>query len=159
MRKVIILENIRSAYNCGNIIRTADALGWEVWLVGYTPHPDEQVKVKKTSLWAEEHVKLQRFDYTTDAIAFAKEQNFIVLAGEITDDAVAVDEFFVANIESSKQKNIALLLWNEVDGVLPLTLKSVDQVVYIPMQWIKESLNVGQSSAILMWELGKRKVK
>ncbi len=50
MRKVVILENIRSAYNCGNIIRTADALGREVWLVGYTPHPEEQSKVKKTSL-------------------------------------------------------------------------------------------------------------
>jgi tRNA G18 (ribose-2'-O)-methylase SpoU len=30
--KVVILENIRSAYNVGNIIRTADALGWKVWL-------------------------------------------------------------------------------------------------------------------------------
>lgn len=93
MRKVVILENIRSAYNCGNIIRTADALGREVWLVGYTPHPDEQSKVKKTSLGAEETVKLQRFDYSKEAITFAKEQNFTVLAGEITDDAIAVDEY------------------------------------------------------------------
>jgi tRNA G18 (ribose-2'-O)-methylase SpoU len=29
---VVILENIRSAYNVGNIIRTADALGWQVRL-------------------------------------------------------------------------------------------------------------------------------
>ena len=26
MKKIVILENIRSAYNVGNIIRTADAL-------------------------------------------------------------------------------------------------------------------------------------
>ena len=30
--RVLILENIRSAYNVGNIIRTADALGWQVRL-------------------------------------------------------------------------------------------------------------------------------
>ena len=30
--KIIILENIRSAYNVGNIIRTADSLGRQVWL-------------------------------------------------------------------------------------------------------------------------------
>jgi len=54
--KVVILENIRSAYNVGNIIRTADALGWKVWLSGYTPSPEDTPKVKKTSLGAEETV-------------------------------------------------------------------------------------------------------
>lgn len=38
-RKIIILENIRSAYNVGNVIRTADALGREVRITGYTPSP------------------------------------------------------------------------------------------------------------------------
>ncbi|MBU0626469.1 hypothetical protein KKG31_03975 [Patescibacteria group bacterium] len=54
--KVVILENIRSAYNVGNIIRTADALGWQVWLSGYTPSPQDNSKVVKTSLGAELHV-------------------------------------------------------------------------------------------------------
>ena len=80
MKNVIMLENIRSAYNVWNIIRTADSLGRDVWMSGYTPWPDEQPKVKKT-------------------------------------------------------------------------LETVDAVVYIPMQWIKESMNVGQSSAIFMREL------
>jgi tRNA G18 (ribose-2'-O)-methylase SpoU len=48
--KIIILENIRSAYNVGNIIRTADALGWQVRLTGYTPSPVDNKKVVKTSL-------------------------------------------------------------------------------------------------------------
>lgn len=47
---VVILENIRSAYNVGNIIRTADALGWQVRLAGYTPSPTDTQKVTKTSL-------------------------------------------------------------------------------------------------------------
>jgi tRNA G18 (ribose-2'-O)-methylase SpoU len=38
---------------------------------------------------------------------------------------------------------------------LPTTLEAVDTIVAIPMQWIKESLNIGQSAAIFMWELGK----
>lgn len=60
MKSVIVLENLRSAYNVGNIIRTADALGWEVWLVGYTPSPfalqKGKAKVAKTALGAENHV-------------------------------------------------------------------------------------------------------
>ena len=57
---VIILENIRSAYNVGNIIRTADAFGWSVVIAGYTPshtHP----KVLKTSLGAEQSVSITQF--------------------------------------------------------------------------------------------------
>ncbi len=152
MRKIIMLENIRSAYNCWNIIRTADALGWEVWLIGYTPHPDEQIKVKKTSLGAENHVQLQRFDYTKEAIAQAKKEGCTVVAWEITDQAIPVTHF---SCSQSPEKGIALLVGNEIDGVLDSTLKSVDAVLYIPMQGIKESLNVGQSSAILMRELWK----
>jgi tRNA G18 (ribose-2'-O)-methylase SpoU len=38
---------------------------------------------------------------------------------------------------------------------LKQTLNIVDYIVYIPMFWIKESLNVGQSSAIFMRELNK----
>ena len=53
-RKIIILENIRSAYNVGNVIRTADALGREVRITGYTPSPLDHPKVKKTSLGAED---------------------------------------------------------------------------------------------------------
>ena len=51
-QKIIILENIRSAYNVGNVVRTADALEWNVWITGYTPSPIDHPKVRKTSLGA-----------------------------------------------------------------------------------------------------------
>jgi len=69
---VVILENIRSAYNVGNIIRTADALGWQVRLTGYSPSPEDTQKVVKTSLGAEKTVGLKQFGHTLEAIDFAK---------------------------------------------------------------------------------------
>ena len=92
-RKIIILENIRSAYNVGNVIRTADALGREVRITGYTPSPLDHPKVKKTSLGAEDSVALKQFDYTSDAIAYAKEQKIWVIAAEITPDAIDLQSF------------------------------------------------------------------
>ena len=147
MKNVILLENIRSAYNVWNIIRTADSLGRDVWMSGYTPWPDEQPKVKKTSLGAEENVWLKRFDDALQAISYARENDFDVLAWEITPNAIDLAKY------QKTGKNIMLILWNEVDGVQKKTLEMVDAVVYIPMQWIKESMNVGQSSAIFMREL------
>ena len=61
-RKIVVLENIRSAYNVWNVIRTADSLGWEVRITGYTPSPLDNPKVKKASLSAEENVGIRQLD-------------------------------------------------------------------------------------------------
>ncbi|MCX6822629.1 MAG: TrmH family RNA methyltransferase [candidate division SR1 bacterium] len=143
--KIVILENIRSAYNVGNIIRTADALGWQVRLSGYTPSPVDNKKVIKTSLGAEETVGIRQFDSTADAMNEAKKNNCIIIAAEITPEAITLSEFSKKNIS-----DVAVVFGNEVDGVLSPTLKTVDHVVYVPMKGIKESINVGQTSAIFM---------
>lgn len=88
---IVILENIRSAYNVGNIIRTADALGRHVRLTGYTPSPEDTQKVVKTSLGAEKHVGLKQFGHTPEAIEFAKKKKFLVVAAEITKDSIPLD--------------------------------------------------------------------
>jgi len=91
--RVVVLENIRSAYNVGNIIRTADALGWDVWLCGYTPNPLEYRKVVKTSLGAEKIVSIKQFDYTQDVIKYAKENDFEIIAAEINNQSIKLSEY------------------------------------------------------------------
>jgi len=145
---IVILENIRSAYNVWNIIRTADSLWWKVRIAWYTPSPFDNPKVCKTSLWAENTVWLKQFDFTIDAINEAREMWLEIIAAELTEDAIPLWDY------SCKSENwIAVIFWNEVDGVMEKTLKEVGSIVKIPMQWIKESMNVGQSTAIFMREL------
>ena len=149
---IVILENIRSAYNVWNIIRTADSLWWEVWIIGYTPSPLDNPKVCKTSLWAENTVWLRQFDFTIDAIQEAREMWLEIIAADLTENSVSLREYVC------KSENwIAVIFGNEVDGVMEKTLKEVDTVVEIPMHWIKESMNVGQSTAIFMRELWKNR--
>lgn len=143
--KIVILENIRSAYNVGNIIRTADALGRQVRLTGYTPSPADNKKVIKTSLGAEDSVGIRQFNTTIEAIAEAQRYTCMVIAAEITPNAIDLSVF-----SKTPKSDVAIVFGNEVDGVLASTLHIVDHVVYIPMRWIKESLNVGQTSAIFM---------
>jgi len=150
MKKIVILENIRSAYNVGNIIRTADALWWEVWMTGYTPTPEDSNRVGKSALWAQDYVPLQSFVTTEQAIISAKKLWCHVIAAEISQWAEELQ------VVSSKLQDIsiAVVFWNEVVGVDSTTLDLVDVIVFIPMQGHKESLNVGQTAAIFMWELG-----
>ncbi len=150
MHNLVILENIRSAYNVGNIVRTADSLGREVWIVGYTPSPLTHPKVLKTSLWAEQNVGIKQFDFSHDAIECAKALWYQVIAAELTDQAIDLGNF------QPEKEHLAIIFGNEVEGVLEHTLQEVDAVVKIPMQWIKESMNVWQSTAIFMRALRQR---
>lgn len=188
-KPIVILENIRSCYNVGNIIRTADALGWSVYIAWYTPSPHTQPKVKKTSLGAEESVLVRDFASTNDAISVCRENGYVVVAAEVTENALVLGDMdALKNLQNrvltksgrwiSEEKNMqsvvdsmdkdcaagenttttpqrAVVLWNEVVWVEPEILASVDAVVKIPMCGEKESLNVWQTAAIFMWELGK----
>jgi len=150
MKPLIVLENIRSAYNVGNIIRTADALGYDVVLSGFTPHPEHKTQVKKSSLWAEKSVKLYHFWNTSDAITWIQEEWYMLIVAE--------------SWEWSKELNsidpwaepVALLVWNENTWVLQETLDQANKIVHIPMRWEKESLNVGQAAAICMRYFSKQ---
>lgn len=147
----IILENIRSAYNVWNMVRTADAFGFDVIISGYTASPLTHEKVKKTSLWAEKTVKIFEFLDNIKALNFAKENYKILIAAETGKNSISLKDFNFKKIK----KEFAIILWNEVEGILPESLNKSDYIIKIPMNGEKESLNVWQSSAIFMWEFWK----
>lgn len=156
MKSIIVLENIRSAYNVGNILRTADALGYGVVLSGYTPSPFEKEKVSKTSLGAEEYVPIQQFRNPQEALDNLREKGYLLIAAEESEESISLTDW------RSPEQPVALIVGNEKEGVLPETLAFVDQIVHIPMLGHKESLNVGQAAAIVMRcaaELQDKKIK
>lgn len=148
MKNIVVLENLRSCYNVWNILRTADALWRDVVLTWYTPSPYSQPKVKKTSLGAEETIDIKEFFTTSAALDFLKSQNYTVVAAELADTAIALDAF-----QQKKPPLVAIVFGNEVTWVDADTLTAVDSIVKVPMVWVKESLNVGQTAAIFMWAL------
>jgi 23S rRNA (guanosine2251-2'-O)-methyltransferase len=149
--KRIVLENLRSAYNVGNIVRTADALEWWVIWVGYTARADHK-QVRKTSLWAEEHIPKMEFDTIADFLDYAKKESLWLIAAELTQDSISLEDFVCP---PERGDSWALIVGNEVTGVEAESLSQCDHIVHIPMLWLKESLNVWQAAAIMMWELGK----
>jgi tRNA G18 (ribose-2'-O)-methylase SpoU len=154
MNDFIILENIRSCYNVWNIIRTADALWWDIILSWYTPSPFEETKILKTSLWSEKSINIKQFYNTADTIKFLRKNNYLIIVAEITNEAIPLNKFIKKNI--TDKNKIAIIFWNETDWVLKETMEKSDKIVYIPMKGIKESLNVWQSTAIFMREFWKK---
>lgn len=153
-QRCVVIENVRSSYNVGNIIRTADALGYGVILSWYSPSPFKDIKVQKSSLWAENNVPIVEEWNTSQVISSLQHLGWYIVAAELTDTSIALSDFVRMYTNLLSQK-IAIVVWNEKTWVLTETLAFVDSVVHIPMQWIKASLNVGQAAAILMREVSK----
>jgi len=66
----IVLVNVRSGWNVGSVMRTCDALGAKLILVGYTPKPvGSSLKlIQKTAIGAEKTVAWQHFSHWNEVL-------------------------------------------------------------------------------------------
>ncbi len=155
----LIVHNIRSAYNVGSILRTADGAGvTKVYLTGYTPKPFRekedpyitapQKMIAKTALGAQNFVNWEEKKEVLDLIEKLKEENFFIVALEQDEKSVRIKEV-------SWQFPIALILGNEAKGIDKEILQQCDLITEIPMRGQKESLNVSVATGIAVYEMLK----
>ena len=144
MEIVVILYNIRSGYNVGNILRTAEFLGIKkVVGVGVTPLPPHK-EVIKTSLGAEKNLIIERSFSIKKTIKNLKKEKFQIIGIEQSKSSIPYFNF------KKRFKKIALILGNELKGIPKKYLKLCDYVLEIPkLGKIKESLNVANTFAII----------
>lgn len=151
---VLVLHNIRSAHNVGSMFRTADGAGvGRVVLCGYTPGPldpkgRERPDFSKVSLGAQNFVPHSREFELKNAIGALKAGGYKVLAIELADGATNIFDY-----KHMPGEKLAIVLGNEVDGILPEDLALCDEIVEIPMQGKKESLNVAVACGVALFTL------
>lgn len=145
---IVVLENIRSAYNVGSVFRTGDAFLIEaIYLVGYCARPPHK-EIRKTALGAEETVHWKWFPTTAEAIADLREKGYGVYAAE-----QAEGSFLLHDIEFDREEKIAVVFGNEVTGVESSTLSLCDGCLEIPQWGMKHSLNIATAAGVVLWEL------
>ena len=145
------LDNIRSAHNVGAIFRTADGAGLsELLLGGITPTPTEQPAISKTALGAEKTITWSYHPNLPKTLAERKADNCLILALEYAHGAVSLREL---QINHPFPGQIILVAGNEPTGVDPAILRIADQVLYIPMNGEKSSLNVSVAFGIAVFQL------
>lgn len=157
---VLVLHNIRSTYNVGSIIRSAECLGVRsIYCTGYTPYtycsdaidpPHTRKKIRdsihKTSLGAELKLPAQKHHDVFTLINELKKNDYYVAALEQADGSIPI-------YDAPRKNNLALILGEEVNGISIDLLKSVDGILEIPMLGSKESFNVSVATAIALYEL------
>ena len=148
--KILILHDIRSAYNVGAIFRTADGSGVDkIYISGYTPRPIDrfgrtQGEIEKTSLGASLTVPWEDVSSVIELIKKLQNEGIKIVAVEQMENSIPLSS--LPNYE-----NKAFILGNEVEGVAKEVLELADVIVEIPMLGQKESLNVSVAAGIILY--------
>lgn len=142
----IIAENLRSSFNVGAIFRTAECLGAsEILLCGYTPGPDDE-KTARTAMGAADYVPWRRVDRAPAACEELRREGYRIVALETAASATSLHEF------KFDGRPVAFVLGNERFGIEAPTLAAADDICRIPVNGVKNSLNVGIAFGIVAFE-------
>jgi len=149
---IVVLENIRSAYNVGSVFRTADAFLIEaIYIIGYSARPPHK-EIKKTALGAEETVTWKYFKTTEEAIEELRKESYKLFAVEQTKESISLEKFSILG-------KLAVIFGNEVTGVEQSTIHLCDGCIEIPQLGMKHSLNIATAAGVVLWELVRRKIE
>jgi 23S rRNA (guanosine2251-2'-O)-methyltransferase len=150
---IVVLENIRSAYNVGSVFRTSDAFLVEaIYLIGYTSQPPHK-EIKKTALGAEESVIWKHFADSAEAITDLRENGYKVYAVEQAEGSLKLNA-----VHFDMDEKIAVIFGNEKAGVEQSTIHLCDGCIEIPQLGMKHSLNIATAAGVVLWELVRRKL-
>ena len=150
MPVVVVLENIRSAYNVGSVFRTSDAFLVEaIYITGYSAKPPHK-EIKKTALGAEETVTWQHFPSAKEAVAQLRKLGYKILAVEQVENSLKLNQ-----LNWDGESKLAVVFGNEVTGVEQSTIEICDVCLEIPQLGMKHSLNIATAAGVVLWEFAR----
>lgn len=148
---IVVLENIRSAYNVGSVFRTSDAFLIEaIYIIGYSAKPPHK-EIKKTALGAEDTVEWKHFKTSAEALEELKSKGYKIYAVEQVENSISLEKF-------TSRDNVAIVFGNEVTGVEQSTIALCDGSIEIPQLGMKHSLNIATAVGVVLWELVRKKL-
>lgn len=160
---IAVIENPDEMRNIGTVIRNVNALGVEKAYV-IDPQrilPDdwqemrERKSLSKTSVSAIKWSFVRRFDSTEDCIAYLQKKGFIsvVTSPHIKGRKNGILE----EVDYTVYTKLAVWFGNEGTGISDLAVEHSEMCIGIPMFGMIESLNLGTSSGIVLYEISKQR--
>jgi tRNA (guanosine-2'-O-)-methyltransferase len=160
---IAVLECPTDVKNIGTVIRNANALGVEkVYVVDPRRSlPDdwhdlrEQKSVSKTSVSAVKWTFVKRFDSTDECFDYLESKNFrsIVTSPHVKGKT----SIFLHEGDFTVHHKLAVWFGSEAVGISDRAVERSDMCVCIPMFGMIESLNLGTSSGIVLYEVTKQR--
>ncbi len=161
---IAVLEEPNMIKNIGTVIRNINALGVEKLYVvdsqGRLPDDWQDMRerrsLSKTSVSAIKWSFVKAFKSTQECIDHLNKNRFISV---VTSPHIKGKTNVILHEGNFTQKRLAVWFGNESRGISELAVENSEACVQIEMFGIIESLNLGTSSGIVLYEIAKQRRK
>lgn len=143
-KKIVILEDLQDPGNLGTIIRSSVAFNVDTIVVSDKTVDVYNDKVLRSSEGMLFHINIVKRDIDTFIDELHK--NGYKVLGTKVDGGKTLKDVQVG-------EKFAIIMGNEGAGVSSNILDKCDEYLYIPMNSLCESLNVGVATSIILYEL------
>ncbi len=159
---IAVLENPNNIRNIGTVIRNVNALGVEKTYIvdsrGGLPDDWEEMRerksLNKSSVSAIKWSFVRRFDSTEACLEHLEKNRYVSV---VTSPHVKGKTNVVLHEGDYTQTRLAVWFGNEARGISNLAVEKSEMCVSIPMFGIIESLNLGTTTGIVLYEITKQR--
>jgi tRNA (guanosine-2'-O-)-methyltransferase len=159
---IAVLENPNDIRNIGTVIRNVNALGVEKTYIvdsrGGLPDDWEEMRerksLNKTSVSAIKWSFVRRFESTEACLEYLEKKRFVSI---VTSPHIKGKKNVILHEGDYTQTRLAVWFGNESRGISDLALERSEMCVSIPMFGIIESLNLGTTTGIVLYEITKQR--
>lgn len=141
----VVLENIHDPHNVSAILRTCDAVGIPKVSLIYTIEKFPKVS-RITSASANKWIEREKFGNAEECYKQLRKEGFRIFASSLAESS---KDFYSLNFTGKS----AIVLGNEHRGVSDEAAKNADDIFYIPMYGMVQSLNVSVAAAVIFYEI------
>ena len=146
----VVLENIHDPHNVGAILRSCDAVGVCKVMMVYTIEQPPGIGSTSAS-GAMKWLEFKRYRSLRSCFDDLHSDGFQILATKIEPGAASIYSYDLT-------KPTALVLGNEHRGISEEAATLADDLVYIPMMGMVESVNVSVATAICLFEAMRQRL-
>ena len=137
----LVLDRVQDPGNVGTLIRSALGANFkDIYLVDSAKISTKVIRASMGAAFEENIYSLTRDEF----LKFAKEQNLKLISADMDGENI---------YETKGLKNVGIVLGNEGQGVCDEIANICQKTIKIPMNKSLESLNVGVSGSIIMFEI------
>ncbi len=142
----VALDNLRSAFNVGSIMRAVDATGFESVMMTLKTPGVENRQVQKTAMGTARWIPEIRTDRMATDLMYLKGEGYRIIGVETVAAAASY-----LNYHWPQQG--VVVMGNEEYGISQSVLHTCDDFVHIPMTGYKNSINVANAFAVIAFHI------
>ena len=147
----VVLEDIHDPHNVSAIYRTCDSVGVPMVSLLYTK--EEFPKISRvSSSSANKWVESERYESVKDCVDSLHSNGFKVYASQLNESAKDLYELDLT-------QKVAIVMGNEHRGISDEIAELADEVFYIPMHGMIQSLNVSVAAAVTLYEAQRQRAQ